>query len=898
MVSVAGMTRSISGWGMESAKMLAQRIEREIESLGEASEKRVKEVVEHIAIPPAEPSTYPFNGYVESVRVQGIRSFGAEQELELSRGLTILYAENGTGKTSIIDAVELLTKGVTTRASQPAGPAGEVKDENNVPYSDVDGKLTDIEPNVSISWIQDGKPGRAVWNGAWGQAAADAPPVQLIARRRLREVINLSGADRADLLGHAAGLGDLAQVWGDAQKALDQRGKELSSVEALPSAAMQDAVTWAEGVHDCTSAVPVEEIAKLVERNAQQAIARCAPDSRGPGERLSEAWEAPLPRPPEVLPAAGLEDLVQRLTDQESREVPRLSEALDQATLRLLESFAEVAIAGEACPACTVATVTSDRIAAVHRLLESVRDVREYQEADSALRKEARGFAQGFRPYLEWRFPEWDDAAVRSFAGEDRNFSAAYGEARSSKTAWDQQCTVLWDRIETAGREPSADSMRSVVEALRRLVDLREVADRNARAAEHLRSELLRDRKDAELAKATWRRDNARAIAEAIDARRKRDVDARNLRIAAQRLKARRAEVLEAKLTALAEPISSWLRRLAPDHTPSVRLQVSPGAQKPRLNVLVGQGKQTAIGRLSDSQLDMLGLAVHLATLEQEQSGAPVIIDDPTDMLDAATVEKLAGEGIGDLLGPPNGPGRQVVVLTHDEQLVRSLWKHHGARWPLTTQWFTELDREIEPTPQSLIKPRSPQEYADRLKALLQSNADAENRIWLRSAAGNLARQTLEAIIGDLFEVVGPRGLRYLPDLSNVREDREKRGVLKHFDLLDEQLRKIQKMHAGCTERCHANVAEFIDELLEMRAERGDYLLNEASHANCVYPRIAQVREYQKKLSKNANRFQHARRKSRVPGARPDDWPETSEWSRALAACSNCQVQQFFPHLS
>ncbi|MCA1192748.1 hypothetical protein [Saccharopolyspora sp. 6V] len=435
--------------------------------------------------------------------------------------------------------------------------------------------------------------------------------------------------------------------------------------------------------------------------------------------------------------------------------------------------------------------------------------------------------------------------------------------------------------------------LSSVVVTLRELANAREDVVGRARTAESLRLAALHSLESGESANVKWVLENAHEVADAVYGQRSNDAVAKAVTAAATRIKERRGEVLSAKIAELQDAIDSWMQRLAPDLTPLVRLEVASSTVRPSLKVDVSGGKIPALGRLSDSQLDMLGLAVHLAALERENPGGPLIIDDPTDMLDIGTVEKFAKDGIGSLLEPESGKGRQVVVLTHDHRLVRLLWQHHGHRIPCVAQWYIELDRQSGSAPRSRFKPRSTQDYADRLQRLFVEHPDADDQFWLRSAAGNLARQTLEAVVCDLFEVLGPNGLKYLPALE--RSKKEKGGILGSCGDLEEHLYNIRTMHQRCGEPRHGDAGDFIGEVEKAVATRGQYMLNDASHANHVYPRAAKIKEYQELLSSIASRFGHAKRKVRVRNALPDDWPRSSQWSKALGHCDTCKVTEFFP---
>ncbi|GAB2682513.1 hypothetical protein GCM10027271_50120 [Saccharopolyspora gloriosae] len=873
---------------------LGREIIRRIEELDEPSEEEVRKIVDGLTADHEPQPQPPFDGHIESIRVQGIRSFGEEQELELSRGLTIVYAENGTGKTSFVDAVELLTAGVTTRAKQVPDLKNEVKDEDHIPHSTVDGKQL-CDPRVSVSWVDGGRSLEASWAGEWGVGAVNVPSIQLLARRRLREIINSKGVDRAVIIGDAVGLASTDEKWANAQKFVSNAAGQLTSsgISPVASSVKEAAAEFLEK-NGSQAGREVDEIAKMIEL---EALAKVDALRRGLGDQaLPDVWNRRFDPPPSVPDVTDLNDLAKRLGEHDAN-APGV--VVDDGLLQLLESFLAVAEEGETCPACAVGTVTTTRIGEVQRQLAATASERERLRRHERLRNDLRDELNRISGRdLAWHLPVWDEQALHLFTG-GAGFDTAYRELRQSAGAWAEHRTRLRASIELAKEQLSQEFLHDVTRVLSELIVVRPAAQERANELEAQRSEAVHALRGDELRAAEQAVRDARRVAEVIVEDGKVQACAAALNVAAGHLKTRRAEVLEAKLVDLAEPINSWIRKLAPERTPPIRLKVTQGSGAPRLNVLIEGGNVKAIGRLSDSQLDMLGLASHLATIEREHVGAPLILDDPTDMLDIGTVEKLAKEGINSLMEPDSGYGRQVVVLTHDDQLIKLLWENHGQRFPCTVQWFIELDQSGGLASQSRFKPRSAHEYADRLRRLLGKNAESSNLFWLRSAAGNLARQTLEAVVSDLFEVMGPNGLRYMTSLARVEESRKKGSLFKCSDLLEEQFEKVREMHGDCGESRHENAGKFMEEVEKAISTRGQYLLNEASHANHVYPRVAKIREYQKLLSGIAGRFGHADddKKTRARSAVPDDWPRTSQWSSALRPCEqNCHPDSFFPH--
>lgn len=873
---------------------LGREIIRRIEELDEPTDDKARKIVEELAADPVAESKPPFDGYIESIRVQGIRSFGEEQELELSRGLTIVYAENGTGKTSLVDAVELLTNGKTTRAAQAGSSASEVKDERYVLHSNVQGKSAGIDPRVRINWMENDSLRSSVWGGEWKNGAAEKPPVHLLARRRLREILNAKGVDRAERIVQALGLHELSEKWDAAQEALTKHANAIDASPVSGSERLREAVRAFLSEHDAQN-MTRDEITKCIEREARERFEHPAGDRGIENERtdLEVVWCAVVKPPPIVPNPEELAAATEPLRGRERLD-QRSGPDVEDSMIRLLEVFKAVAVAGEECPACADGTVTSARLDAIAGALATSRQQRLDREETERRLVAVRGALRKISDCrLEWNLLPWDEDALQLFCGDRQEFRTVYEQLTGDVTRWKALVGKLLDSVRKAERTLSDVDLSSVAVTLQELTNARANVEGRARTAESLRLAALHSRESGESASAKWVVDNAHDVADAVAGRLRNDAVVNAVKAAAARVKDRRGEVLAAKIAELQDGIDSWVQRLAPDHTPPARLEVGSSVARPSLNVAVSGGRISVLGRLSDSQLDMLGLAVHFAALERESPGGPLIIDDPTDMLDIGTVEKFTKDGIGSLLEPDSGTGRQVVVLTHDHRLIRLLWQHHGHRFPCVSQWYIELDRQAGAVPQSRFRPRSTEDYADRLQRLFAEHPDADDQFWLRGAAGNLARQTLEAVVCDLFEVLGPNGLKYLPALE--RSKKEKGGILGYCGQLEEHLYDIRTMHQKCGEPRHWNAGDFIGEVEKAVATRGQYMLNDASHANHVYPRAAKIQEYQKLLSRIAGRFGHADRKTRVSNAVPDDWPRTSQWSEALGHCGSCNVTEFFP---
>ncbi|BCW58526.1 hypothetical protein StoSoilB20_18730 [Arthrobacter sp. StoSoilB20] len=856
-----------------------------VEALDSPDDAAVSKVVKSIAEPPALIAQEPFNGWIESFGVQGVRAFGPLETIQLSRGLTIIYAQNGSGKTSLVDAIELLSDGRTTRAAQYPQLEGEMKDEHHVQHATLNGSPCSPIAKVNAVW----RPAKgmeavdSVWAATWGQAAEMAPPVHLLARRRLREVIALKGPDRASRLGDALGLSALTAEWSGAQNLLAEQAKRLEVAPIVPQEF-------------------VEEVARLVASTASDADESFIRDqitqeallvlSAEPVDELLPAspWDATLAQPisiPPTLPQiASLVESIQGIEDLAAQPQPVAGGGIAPELMELLRAFLSSAKPHEICPACEDGTVRPERLTEIERILQDLAALEQHLSMQKAVQSRAAASMDALSlGGLDWQLSVVPAEISQALGASetDSKFRASYTELQKKSVEWNAEIQAIAGAKEKAGRTMIVEDLRSLAVSLTDLGVRRQTLEAMSMQCEELRTQARQERiataKRPAALEADWRILNAQLIAgKVVETRRAKKRQAVMKRASAA-LKTHLDSTVGERCGLLAEPINEWMARLAPDKTPGVRVATRGTSGRTSLDLFVaGGGQVKAIGRLSDSQLDMLGLAAHLATLEREAPGQPVIIDDPTDMLDHLTRDKLAGEGIARLLEGHDGVRRQVVVLTHDDQFVRELWRHHGHRWPTTSQLVIEVNNSVVP-PQAVVVPRSATQYLERVETLLSEHPDDGNRLWLRSAAGNQLRQALEMIVKDIHVVVGPLGLGY----SKSGEDSlDKRGVGAAFDDVARVIKDIERVHSECGSARHRSARTPIARLLDSIDRRKDYLLDEASHADFVYPSVVQIKQYASQLKWLAQFLE--------PNAwgRTDEWPASCRWAKELQTCPQC----------
>lgn len=356
---------------------------------------------------------------IESISVRGIRSFGPEQTLRLSEGLTIVYAGNGQGKTSLTDALELLTVGSTTRRISLPNATAEVKDKDHITHLKPNGDIDpSSSPRVRVGYRRRQELRTCEWS-SFGSPATNHPDIQVLPRRLLRELVNAKRTERAEPLGAALGLAETIALWTAVAKEL----KLLSSV-----------------------ATENDEAHILLLKNEVP-----TPDDDSEMLDALQRWENKQSPHPIMLtdpPAASPWSALARLISDNDQLIEQPA-SLSHEQQSLLSSFLAVVKPGSDCPACAQATVPDHRIEEVKRLLA--------ESCDSDVRRERI-------------------AAVKKTCAELSNLATAWLQLTATEqstaelpVAWTSASDLLRQTLESRESVPSvqwADSMASALSSL------------------------------------------------------------------------------------------------------------------------------------------------------------------------------------------------------------------------------------------------------------------------------------------------------------------------------------------------------------------------------------------------------------------------------------------------
>lgn len=798
----------------------------------EIDHKALEDKISSILPEPAATDSRPVHArpaVVHSVAVQGIRSFGPEQTLRLSEGLTIVYAGNGKGKTSLSDAFELVANGTTTRSKGLPQAMSEVKDKDHITHRTLEG-IPDPEhpPRVTVRY----RCGEQLIDCEWTDFDTPAPrhpDLQVLPRRLLRELVNAKRTERIEPLGAALGLAETSASWTAIAKALGEKAKEASE-GGEPYLQLLEREVALDGDEDARVAA-LERWAR--EQKIQPENLPSSP-SAGPWQQLAGDLEA--------------------ATDPDS-----VGSQLDSQTAALLNAFVEVAEPEAHCPACEQAPVPQARLDEVRALLDA-------SEAAALKAAERTALAQR-RDTLTAQIAGW----LAVTAPPERHDGPEPGD-------WRRALTVLRDAFSQREQLSEASWARGVAGALEALDVARariaqaavDDADPDrCRAVDAITADVDRPRKDLE------------------DLKVRRVALAPMLKRAQATTKALLVTRVKDVFVELEGPINDWLKILGPEGTPRISLSAKATSGRPSLDLLVaglpdGTTAPHATGYLSDAQLDMLGMSAHLARIERDHPGATIVIDDPSDMLDSTSRRALASAGIARLLDGDSPSARQVLVLTHDDQLVRDLWDGHRHRNPATVQDTMEIHRREDGTDSySVLTSRGTAQAVARALELKKDHWDQhQDRLWFRAAFAAHTRQAVEMCAKDVDTLLGRAGIALHPE-NRAPDESNVLGSVS--DSVLATLREIADR--WCDHGRHIPARRQLGELSDLLSKSSTKFLNSGAHADVVLPEANSTWRILESVEQLAKQLA-------VPDDRPrSTWTTQSPLAKALRTgqdCSNC----------
>jgi len=769
---------------------------------------------------------------VESISIRGIRSFGPLQTLRPSEGLTIIYAGNGHGKTSLTDALELLTEGITTRQMSLPNAAAEVKDEDHIAHLKPNGEPDpNNPPRVTVSFREGERLRTCEWT-SFKAPATGHPDIQVLPRRKLRELVNAKRTERTQPLGAALGLAETIDLWTAVSKELKRRSSAV--VEDVPDylRLLKDEVPVQEDDSDLLKALQHWQIQQY----------------------LAPALLHDLPE------ATSWSLLARSISDCNGlREQPEVLSAEHQ---NLLSSFLSVVEPGTDCPACAQAKVPQYRLEEVKRILAETRESEVLRERIAAVKSRSAELSSKVAAWLQLADP--------------------VEKASDLPDTWKSAVSQLRQTLEGQGSLLSAGWARKMASVLSDLNDVhtRLIGSSQTNSLESRDFAVRRVRSDSSQVLQSYR--NLEFL---------ETVFAPLLARAGQRIRVMLFQRIDNEFEKLQEPINEWLSILGPQGTPSITLNPVQTAHRPSLDLRVAKYPEDIAaphvsGHFSDAQIDMLGMSTHLARIERDHPGAMIVIDDPSDMLDYSARRIFARDGIERLLRNESSPSHQVVILTHDDQLVRELWDAHRGRQPATVQDTIERTRDEDDGDDfSILVSRSAAMVTARAKQLVDDFwGTHQDRVWFRAALAAHTRQAVEMCAKDISTLLGPAGLSLHPESRRTKEHED---LGKVSDKVRATLREVSE--CWCSAGLHRSARKQVDELRDLFSKDTSAALNPGAHADVVLPEAAESKAMLDRLTKIVDLLAAPQGRSR------SRWTTESPLAVLLQsgnACPTCMVER------
>lgn len=761
--------------------------------------------------------------------VENIRRFRGTHSLDLTKDFTLLYAPNGVGKSTLTECLELLKFGDVSRTGL-SSVSREFRLDKDLPSRGVDAK------DVSIALTSNTASGEQKYSFDFVSQSEGRPklPVTVVSRNTIRNSVTAKDKERfAQLLG-------IAQIPG-LSESYDNLNRMYESAKSACKTLESDAERLKHSLDN------VGLVLEEVDRNAinpdvkerQQHIE----DLKHKADRFGKQAEA--------FNAVIREfDALEFIT--EPVEVQKPTAPLNSAVpISSLEKVIRSVNPGETCPICQEITLGPEHL---QRALSKIEENQNYIDAVRNYEKYEEQVAK--RRQFECRFEE---ACSRGLA----LFQAEEGAGQSEDAAVECLKTTHFES------ETTFDEQKQEI-----LSRLSEAADRNSQGAERLRETATKvaDADDIKL-KAIWENLGENDLDRNSRLDRLKAAKALGARLSELREESKNyfSTILLTRLEPIREDIVSWWNLLRPAETDfDFSVKVSTTTKTPQVRFTctpVGQSTkktraQNAIAVMSDSQLDVLSLAITLASHCSDYPDGLVWLDDPTDMFDDLTQNAFCGKALPRLVES----GAKVVLATHSKHIVEKVWtsvaeKRFGnSDDELAGKSFGDsiLQVNIEaadgPAGERSCSRFVPFDVAsikgDVERAI--DEAKAGGGLWSvgqRIRVANLVRRYAEAILASLLDVLEQVCARP-PYRSNIKLSDDKATLKSYLDgvlTMTEKMRSVlayleQQNRSGGPLQSIVNQVE-----LGVDAVDGS-LLNSGSHASAVVPTVSELKDIKKKM--------------------------------------------------
>lgn len=569
--------------------------------------------------------------------IENVRRFRGGQSLDLSEDFTLLYAPNGVGKSTVTECLELLKSGNVSRSALSA-VSREFNLEKDLPSHGID--IADV--SITLISDSDNDDANAKFDFSSENETIHPLPVTIVSRNTIRDTVTSKDKDRfAQFLA-------IAQVPGLVEH-YDDLGTRFESIKRTYNEFKKTVVEFQSNLEPLGLQLSDVDVASL------------NPDIE---ERRNHLNSIKSESDSQAQLAEKMSSLAMRVSSlgyvSKPETVARPENPLDSGfPIEVLDEVLNSVSLGEKCPVCRETTLDHSHVARLQQLIE-----------------ENKSFLMADRAYREFKAAE---NRYQDFVNSVKEFNRDVQEVFEQGEDFGKQILDLVHRLSDFQIESSAD-FKTLAGKAATLLECQ--SNHCASEAQRLNEAASRIAEADEIKlKAIWSslgRDD-----------REREHKLESFKAAAsvgERLKQLEVEkkdhfsgILSTRLEPIREDIVGWWNLLRPvetdfdlsidfsaeTKTPKVRFQCTP---------VVYDGKRqkpkNAIAVMSDSQLDVLSLAVTIASHCADYPDGLLWLDDPTDMFDEMTQTNFCKEVLPRLVES----GNKVVLATHSKRIVEAVW--------------------------------------------------------------------------------------------------------------------------------------------------------------------------------------------------------------------------------
>lgn len=759
---------------------------------------------------------------VRSITLKRMRRFFNPVTIPLSPGFTVIYAPNGTGKSTLCDALELVKYGKTPREGVYNVAPSETKDEKNLlswsaDSADAPSVEINLNENRQINW-ELGQSEQSTW-AKHGYST--------ISRINLRNSIDQRSADRLDFVKSLLQFGEFDNLIADIESTemgLDQDLEALKlDLESI-------------------SKIAAELEFELEDLDYQQLKALAENESSEPEKsvrlmelisRDTETWDYLNTLQSDLMNAGTGEQ-------PQAPASPEVNVGISGELAGALGQVLQIVHEGEECPVCKETILSQEMLDRLKGELEASDEMEDYLRRYSAYRRELE----------TWR----------------RRKAQMDGVFEKLKNRYGAKFSAVLE---------AASTISENVKATREFIAVEKATlDSQISHNKQLIKPSKRDQAQAILERTSFLGGNESEYSDRVNELRDYEVIKAELLAAKKLLKNIKTEFIRNQLEAIQEPVTRWWNLLSADST-GLELKIDlrstgknggidvycvPSPTVTRTKSEEKKVRKHAMGVMSDSQLDLLALAFSFATLKSKIGRGMVWLDDPTDTLDSSNTKSFIGTVIPELLEN----GHQVVLCTHDREVVKECWaQYHEVMRSIAGEYsyenFSQINldaRQIandEKTAlfQVAVAPLNADSARTAFKSdfqEVQNSATDRLNLGNRLRLSNSLRRLAEFILCDLLEAIDP----VLPSEISARSHSpwlgRKDGTLGVYreslasavEGIDKLIR-IGKKNGNVSDKQAKGLLDATGSLGDCISRVETSILNEGSHADLTVPDFREI---------------------------------------------------------